>query len=175
MQKVKRIFICAMIILLCFLLETTIFQNLALASVIPNTLIIITSSFGFMRGKKEGLLIGFACGLLKDIMCGDLVGFYALVYMLIGYANGFFKSVFYDEDIKLPLALIAASELLYSLIIYVCMFMLNSDFNFGYYFGHIIMPELVYTILITIVLYQIILHTNRMLEEEEKRSASKFV
>ena len=175
MQKIKRIFICAVIILACFLLETTIFQKLALASVIPNTLIIVTSSFGFMRGKKEGLVIGFACGLLKDIMYGNLIGFYALIYMMIGYANGFFESVFYDEDIKLPLALISASELIYSLVIYICLLMLKSDFNFGYYFGHIIMPELVYTILITIVLYKIILHTNGMLEEEEKRSASKFV
>ena len=175
MQKIKRIFICAVIILACFLLETTIFQKLALASVIPNTLIIVTSSFGFMRGKKEGLVIGFACGLLKDIMYGNLIGFYALIYMMIGYANGFFESVFYDEDIKLPLALISASELVYSLIVYIFLFMLKSDFNFWYYFNHIIMPELVYTILITLGLYQVILHMNRRLEEEEKRSASKFV
>lgn len=175
MQKIKRILICIVIVLGCFLLETTIFRNLALAAVIPNTLIIVTSSFGFMRGKKEGLLIGFACGLLKDVMYGNLLGFYALIYMLIGFGNGFFKAVFYDEDIKLPLALISASELIYSFVIYFCLFMLKSDFHFGYYFMHIIMPELVYTIVVTIVLYQIILHMNDMLEEEEKRSASKFV
>ena len=175
MQRIKRIFLCMLIILICFLLETTILPKLALASVIPNTLVVVTSSFGFMRGKKEGLIVGFTCGIFKDIMSGGLLGFYALVYMMIGYINGFFKSVFYDEDIKLPLVLIGGSELLYSLIIYVCLFMLKSDFNFGSYLGIIIMPELVYTILITIILYQIILHTNRMLEEEEKRSASKFV
>lgn len=175
MRKLKRFFLCFIIILSCFLLETTVLPNFALASVIPNTLIIVTSAFGFMRGKKEGMYIGFACGFLKDVMCGELVGFYALIYLLIGYANGFFKRVFYDEDIKLPLALITGSELIYSFVIYMCMFALKSDFNFGSYFRHIIMPELVYTILFTIVLYQIILHTNRMLEEEEKRSASKFV
>ncbi|MGN0406491.1 MAG: rod shape-determining protein MreD [Bariatricus sp.] len=175
MKKLKRIAVCTVIILICFLLETTIFQHLALASVIPNLLIVVTSSFGFMRGRKEGLLIGFFCGLLKDVLGGDLIGFYALVYMVIGYCNGFFRRVFYDEDIKLPLALISASELVYSLIVYIFLFMLKSDFDFWYYFNHIIMPELVYTILITLGLYQVILHTNRRLEEEEKRSASKFV
>ena len=175
MKKLKRIAVCTVIILICFLLETTIFQYLALASVIPNLLIVVTSSFGFMRGRKEGLFIGFFCGLLKDILGGDLIGFYALVYMVIGYCNGFFSRVVYDEDIKLPLALISASELVYSLIVYIFLFMLKSDFNFWYYFNHIIMPELVYTILITLGLYQVILHTNRRLEEEEKRSASKFV
>lgn len=175
MKKVKRILIYGIIIIACFLLETTVFRHLAIASIIPNLLIVVTSSFGFMRGKKEGLLIGFFCGLLKDILGGNMIGFYALIYMVIGYCNGFFKRLFYDEDIKLPIALIAASEFIYSLVIYLFLFMLKSDFKFGYYFGHIIMPELVYTTLITIGLYQIILHINRRLEEEEKRSASKFV
>lgn len=175
MQRLKRIAVYAIMVIGCYLLETTVFPHLALASVIPNTLIIVTSSIGFMRGKKEGLLIGFFCGLMKDILGGGLIGFYAFIYMMIGFGNGFFKRVFYDEDIKLPIALIMASEFLYSIAVYVFLFMLKSDFKFGYYFGHIIMPELVYTILVTLVLYQILLHINRSLEEEEKRSASRFV
>ncbi|MCI8637977.1 MAG: rod shape-determining protein MreD [Coprococcus sp.] len=175
MKKFKRAAIYGVIILCCFLLETTIFRTLAIASIVPNLLIVVTSSFGFMRGKKEGLAIGFICGFLKDMLSGEVLGFYALIYMLIGYANGFFRRVFYDEDIKLPLVLIAASEFLYSISIYVFIFMLQSDFSFLFYLGHIIMPELVYTILVTLILYQIILKINRSLEEQEKRSASKFV
>ena len=53
--------------------------------------------------------------------------------------------------------------------------MMRGDFHFGYYLTHVIMPELVYTILVTIVLYQVILHVNRKLEAEEQRSASRFV
>ena len=79
MKKIKRILICAVLITVCFLLETTVFQKLAFASIIPNLLIIVTSSFGFMRGQKEGMIIGFFCGLLKDILGGNLLGFYALI------------------------------------------------------------------------------------------------
>ena len=68
MKKIKRILICAVLIIVCFLLETTVFQKLTFASIIPNLLIIVTSSFGFMRGQKEGMIIGFFCGLLKDIL-----------------------------------------------------------------------------------------------------------
>lgn len=171
----KRKVVTAAVIIICFLLETTIFQKLALASITPNLLIVVTSSFGFMRGKKEGLFVGFFCGLLIDIYFGNLIGFYALIYMLIGFANGFFQRLFYDEDVKLPLFLIAASELVYGISIYICLFMLRSKFHFPYYLIRIIMPELVYTILITLGLYQLILHLNRKLESEEKRSASKFV
>lgn len=100
MKKIKRILICAVLITVCFLLETTVFQKLAFASIIPNLLIIVTSSFGFMRGQKEGMIIGFFCGLLKDILGGNLLGFYALIYMLIGYGNGFSREYFMTKTLN---------------------------------------------------------------------------
>ena len=171
----RRKIVLAITIIACFLLQCTVFKALSIASISPNLLIVVVASFGFMRGKKEGIFVGFFAGLLLDIMFGTVIGFYALIYMLIGYGNGFFQRVFYDEDIKLPLALIAGSEFLYGMVIYVLLFMLKSDFHFLNYLRHVIMPELVYTILVTLVLYQIILHINRRLEEEEKRSARRFV
>ena len=47
------------IIGVCYLLQTTFFDTLSFASISPNLLIIVTSSFGFMRGRKEGLLSVF--------------------------------------------------------------------------------------------------------------------
>ena len=171
----KRKVISFLIILICFLLQSTVFPKITFFSVKPNLLIIVTASFGFMRGKKEGMFVGFICGILMDIFLGGLLGFYALIYATIGYVNGFFKRMFYDEDIKLPLGMISASELIYGLVVYICLFMLQGEFNFLYYLVHIILPELVYTILVTLVLYQIILQINRKLEAEEQRSASRFV
>ena len=78
------------IIGVCYLLQTTFFDTLSFASISPNLLIIVTSSFGFMRGRKEGLFIGFFCGLLLDIFGGGVLGFYSLLYMYIGYINGNF-------------------------------------------------------------------------------------
>ena len=138
-------------------------------------MIIVTATFGFMRGKKEGLIVGFISGLLVDIMFGDLIGFYALIYTVLGYANGYFRRIFYSDDIKLPLVLIAASDLIYGHLVCIFMFIMRSKFNYFYYLGTIILPELFYTILITLGLYQLIRLINRKLEDEEKRSASKFV
>ena len=159
-------------IIICFILQNTVFQALALASISPNLLVILTSSMGLMRGKKEGMLVGFFCGFLVDIFYGDLFGFYALVYMYIGYVNGFFNKIFYDDDIKLPMLVISASEFLYSLIVYVFLFLIRRRFNFGYYFIHIIIPELVYTIVVTLFLYRLINGVNRKLEQPEKRRSA---
>ena len=67
-----------LIIAVCYLLQSTVFQALSFASISPNLMIVVVSAFGFMRGKKEGLWIGFFTGLLLDIFTGSILGFYAL-------------------------------------------------------------------------------------------------
>jgi len=171
----KRKIVTGFIILICFLLESTVFHNFRFASISPNLLLIVTASFGFMRGKKTGMSVGFICGLFVDLFWGTTLGFHMLIYTFIGYLNGAFERLFYDDDIKLPIILIGVSELVYGFVIYGCIYMLRGDFLFGNYLLHIILPELCYTILVTLILYQIILKINRKLESEEQRSASRFV
>ena len=90
----KRFLITTVLIFICFLLQCTVFHALAFGGIVPNLLIVLTASFGFMRGEKTGLLIGFFCGLLVDIFFGNTIGFYALLYMYIGYMNGKFCTIF---------------------------------------------------------------------------------
>lgn len=163
----KRKIVIALMIIVCFLLQSTLFQSLSLASISPNLLIILTSAYGFMKGKKEGMAVGFFCGLLEDIFFGRLLGMHALIYMYIGYANGCFNQIFYGEDIKLPMALISASELAYGLGTYLIMFLMRSRFDFFYYLKRIILPELLYTIIVTLFVYRIIYMIDQKLEKKK--------
>ncbi len=171
----KRKVITFFIIVICFLLQSAVFPHFAFASVVPNLFIIVTSSFGFMRGKRTGIYVGLVCGFFADLFWGQALGFNMLLYMAIGYLNGFFQRLFFDDDIKLPIGLISASELFYGLMTCFCSYILRGDFAFAEHLIHIILPELIYTILATLILYQIILYINKKLETEEQRSASKFV
>ena len=157
----------AILIIICFLLQSTVFRSLAFAGIVPNLLIILTASFGFMRGENEGLVIGFFSGLLCDIFFGDILGFYALILMYIGFLNGKFNRIFYPEDIKLPLALIIISDISYSMLCYILLFLMQGKFHFLFYFTNVILPEAVYTILVTCILYPIILKVNEKLEAFE--------
>lgn len=165
----------AVMILFCFLLQTTVFRSLAFAGIVPNLLIVLTSAFGFMRGEKEGLWVGFFAGLLCDIFFGDILGFHALVYMYIGFLNGKFCKIFYPEDIKLPIALITVSDLSYGMICYVLLFLLRGRLDFPFYLRAVILPETVYTIVVTCLLYPLVLFVNNRLESFERKRAKKFV
>lgn len=156
----KRNIILFFVIIIGFVLQTTLFQALSFGGISPNILIIITASYGFMFGRKYGISVGFLCGLLMDIFYGDVLGFYALIYMYIGAANGIFHSLFYHDDIKLPLLLIAASDFCYSFVCYILLYLLRGRFHIVFYFQNIVIPEMVYTIFITVFLYPCILLLN---------------
>ena len=55
------------------------------------------------------------------------------------------------------------------------LFLMRGRFQISYYLVHIILPEAVYTILVTLILYPLILWLNKRMEASEKRSERKFV
>ena len=76
-------------------------------------MVILTMSFGLMRGKREGMFVGFLGGILSDLFFGSALGFTALLYVIIGYCCGFCYRIFYDDDVKMPVILIAVSDIGY--------------------------------------------------------------
>lgn len=169
-----RKFVLTVSIIAFYIMQCTIFKSLALASVSPNLLLILTFAAGFMRGKKEGMYVGFFSGLILDLFYGKTIGFNAILYMYIGYINGFFNSVFYDEDVTLPIGLVCGSDFVYNFFYYIFSFLLRNRLDFPYYLVHIIIPEMIYTVVITLLIYRLMLRINRKMESIEKRSATKF-
>ena len=102
-HKLKRIITLAILIVINFVLQSTVFGFHSLSVITPNLLLILTMSFGLMRGRKEGLLVGACSGLLVDIFFSSILGPYMLLYMFIGYINGFFHKNYMIEDVLLPL------------------------------------------------------------------------
>ena len=105
-------------IILSFLLQSTLLQKIAIGSITPNLLLILCVSMGLMRGRKSGLWTGFFSGLLVDLFYGSVFGFYALIYMYAGFFSGYAFRIYYDDDIKVPMALTAIMDLFYNLAVY---------------------------------------------------------
>ncbi|MBR6384042.1 MAG: rod shape-determining protein MreD [Lachnospiraceae bacterium] len=152
----KRFFIDLALILIFFVLQTTVFPMLKISSIIPNILIILVSCSGFMQGDREGMFVGFACGLLLDVCSFDIFGFYTILFMLIGYLNGLLHNFFYLKDLKIPAIMIISSDLVCCFATYFFLFLLRSRFDFGFYFLNIILPEVVYTVLVAVIIYPLL-------------------
>ncbi len=160
----KRSITIGFIIIICFILQSTLFQYLALAGIVPNLLLIVTMSFGLMRGRREGMLVGFFSGLLIDVFFGQVLGPYAFIYMTMGYINGFFHRIYYVEDVLLPMITIAVNDFIFNVIIYIIFFLLRNRLDFGEYLINIILPEMLYTMIITLFFYKLLVRINKRLK-----------
>ena len=170
-QMMIRIIVYACIIIGSFTLQTSVFHFFSLANITPNFMLITVMAAGMMRGRKAGIAVGFFSGLLLDIFFGEFLGVYAFIYMMFGFINGFFNHMFYAEEAVFPLAMVAANDLVYGVVIYFFFYMMRSKWNFFLYFKSVILPELVYTLLASLVFYFILLWADSKLTTFEKRSA----
>ena len=171
----RRVLTYILLILLAFMLQNNVFQAIHWIDVTPNLLLIITFCYGFIRGPIDGMLIGFFSGLLSDLFFGTTIGFYALVYTIIGFTNGEVSRIFYTDFIDMPIVLCLINDLAYSLYVYVFSFLLKGVTNVFFYLKSVILPEMIYTVLITFIVYKPLRFLNEKLEAREKRSAQKFV
>lgn len=171
----KNKLIAVFAVIFSFILQSTVCRYIAFGNVGPNLLIIVTASFGFMLGQKQGIIAGFFVGLLVDIFNGGVLGFHALLYMHIGYFNGFFKRLFFKDDLKLQILLVACSDFAYGLVYYMLMFLLRGKFQVVFYLMNVIVPEVVYTVLLTIVLFMAMTLSNKIAAKRANRSNGEIV
>lgn len=144
------------LIILCFLLQTTIFDRLELSNIKPNLLIIVTAASGFMYGRKYGLFTGFLSGALIDLQYNEVVGICIFIFVLVGYGNGMANKLYFKDDLSIPLFAIAMSDLIYGMLYYVCYFLLRGRLEVFHYMVGIMLPEVLYTTLVGILFYKFI-------------------
>ncbi|WP_207654430.1 rod shape-determining protein MreD [Lacrimispora amygdalina] len=174
-SNMRRILFNVLLIILAFTIQNCIFPLLPFLSAAPNLLLILTFSFGFMHGKEAGMYYGLLSGLLMDLFYSGPFGFYTLIFIFVGYMNGICTRYYYEDYITLPLILSVLNELAYNLYIYVFRFLIRQKLRIGFYFINLVLPEIIFTVVTTLLLYRLFLIMNRRLEEIEKRGDSTIV
>ncbi len=173
--RVKQILLNVLLIILAFTIQNNVFPLMPFLSATPNLLLILTFSFGFIQGKNAGMFSGLLSGLLLDLFYSGPFGFYALIYIYIGYFNGIFTKYYYEDYITLPLVLSVFNELAYSMYVYVFRFLIRGRLDLPYYFWHIILPEIIFTLVTTLLVYRLFLSASRRLKDMGKRRDSTIV
>lgn len=175
MRKLKRILINAALLIGAFTIQNCIFPLLPFLSAAPNLLLLLTFSFGFIHGKEAGMFYGVFAGLMMDLFYSGPFGFYTLIFVYIGYINGICTKYYYEDYITLPLILCIVNELAYNLYIYILRFLIRGKLDFFYYFREIIIPEIIFTIVMTLLFYRLLLFADRRLKELGKRRDTRIV
>lgn len=169
----KRYICMFFMVIAGFLLQTTIFPHIQLFNIIPNLLVVLTATSGFMYGRKFGLYTGLLCGFIMDFMYNEVIGICIFIFVVIGYVNGIANKLYFEDDLSIPLSAIAISDLLYGILYYICMFMLRGRLNIFSYMVNIMIPEAIYTIIFGIFIYKFVHFLEGKLYPPEEISLDK--
>ena len=129
------------IILFFYLMQVSVARVISIANISPNWLIILPVFFGFFCGKNDGMFAGFFAGIMYDLFYSGLFGFTALYQK------------YEVREILIPLALVITADFGYGFISYIGNFLLHNRLNVGFFMSRFILPEVVYTALVSLIIY----------------------
>lgn len=155
------------IVMLAFILQNTVFATFSLNGVKPNLLLIITVFFGYAASMNNGMLTGFFCGLLCDIFFNSFIGIYSFLFMLLGAFGGMMAKFFYQDDVIFPYLTITITDGLFGFTYYIVMFLLRGRFSFADYLESIILPEILYTLILSLFMLPLLRKCNKFFEKLE--------
>ena len=142
----RRVITLGILIIVCFVLQSALFPYIEVAGATPNLLLILTVSFGFAIGP------------------------FMIIYMLIGYCNGFFHRLYLVEDVLLPIIIIVFDDFIFNFITFIIFFVMRNRLSFSLYLREIILPDMIYTAILTMIVFKFFVFVNRRLKRAEKGS-----
>ncbi len=160
MRKLLLFFLSFLIVLL----ESTLLTHIRINGIIPNLSLITVMSIALCEGTKTGRWNGFFVGLTQDVLFFRSIGFYALLYFLIGQISGQARKGLHRSNLTSLFLFILVGDLVYGLVNYFFLAFLHGQTDILYYLRKIIVPEASYTSFFILPLYCIIAAVCRVLE-----------
>lgn len=126
-----------LIILIVFLIQSSIVPYFSIFGIQPDILLVVIISISFFEGPNYGSVNGFFGGLLQDMLSIRGFGIGMISKTILGYSSGMFERTIFLEN----RFLVAPAVALVTIISQVLYFLLA--FLFGYqtglnFFGHVL-------------------------------------
>lgn len=165
MKKVIVNISLILIFLIIYLLQVNVFNYILIAGVKPNPFIIYVLFIGLFMGRKMGLSYGIIFGILLDLLVGKKVGITAIMLGTIGIMAGIFEKSFSKDSRLTIMFMVIGSSFIYELGIYILSHFIIGTSIETISFIKILIAEIVYNTLLTIIVYPLIQKTGYNLEE----------
>ncbi len=156
----------ALIGLLIALLQAYFGQLLQIKGIVPDIVLVYVVCVALFMGHEAALWSGLVTGLFYDISFGDVIGFYSIYYVGIGYFIGYYRYNFFYSNIQIAITATMAATVLkeiYIALLNIFMFSKIEMFNFN-----VLIYAAIYNIFICIILHNIFTKLRKWSENERK-------
>ena len=134
----------------------------------PNLFVIYVLFIGLFASRTVGTIYGVATGLMLDLLLGTQVGINAVTLGLIGFLAGVFDKNFSKDSRMTIMLMVFGSTFLVEVLNYLLDYMFLSISIEIMSFLKILLIEIVYNLILTIVLYPLIQKAGYYIENEYK-------
>ena len=175
MSGLKRFLVIAVSVAFAFLLQCIVLPKIPNLIAVPNLLLAVVLTTGFLFGKVRGLFTGVVCGLLLDIPGSGVPGFYTLIFSLLGYGDGVLSEHMESELIPVLYVLLLVNEVCCHAYVYVFSFLIRKSFSFLPYVTQVFVPDILLTMVFFLPLYGLLIFMARKWDLKVNKGEVKVV
>lgn len=165
MKKTVSIILMFVTFLIIYFLQSNFFNWFTIAGIKPNLFIIFTLFISLFAGVKIGTAYGIFFGLFLDIVIGRSLGVSGIMYGIVGLLGGYFDKNFSKDSRITIMLMVIGSTLLYEIGNYIISIMQLSIQIEILSFIKILLIEVIYNVILTIILYPIIQKVGYKIED----------
>ncbi len=156
MKKTLIIIGLILTFLIIYFLQANFFSWFTIAGIKPNLFIILVLFISLFVGMKYGICFGIIFGLFLDIVIGKSIEINTIMLTIVAILGGFFDKNF-SKDSKITIMLmVIGTTLIFEIGSYILsIIILNTNIEI-LSFTKIILLEVLYNAILTVILYPLI-------------------
>jgi rod shape-determining protein MreD len=140
-------------VLAALFLQVVFAPPLSILGVTPNFLMVAVIIIAFVRGSKEGTIVGFIAGLLFDFIGATVVGPMAFALTLTGFVAGTLREQIFAHSWLLPATVLGVASLVAESIYLILITALGLPMDFFAALATRAFPGALYAVIIAIVAF----------------------
>lgn len=167
----KKFFINVILILVGFaiyFLQSNFFSWFTIASIMPNIFVIFVLFIGLFGSRSMGAIYGSLIGIILDLLFEEKVGVNLIGFVLIGVIATIFNKNFSKDSRITIMFMVLGTTVIFEVVTFFINFVLYSVNVEMFNFVIVLMIEVIYNILITIVVYPLMQKFGYYMENQYK-------
>ncbi len=169
----KKVLINIELILIAFFiyyLQSNFFNWFNIAGIMPSLFTIFILFIGLFSNKIMGTIYGIILGLMLDLLIGARLGVYAISLGLIGFLATILDKNFSKDSRMTIMLMVAGVTFIFEVVCYFLNFIFLKNNIEIFNFIKILVIEIIYNLILTIILYPLIQKFGYYIENEYKEN-----
>ncbi|MGN1297259.1 MAG: rod shape-determining protein MreD [Clostridia bacterium] len=171
MNELKKVIINIILILttlIIYYLQSNFFSWFNIAGIMPNLFVILVLFVGLFANSTMGAAYGVGIGIILDFLLGNKIGVYASILGLIGFLAGVFDKNFSKDSRMTIMFMVMGSTIIFETLTYLLKYIFLSINVEIINFILILVIEIIFNLLLTIIIYPVIQKFGYYIENEYK-------